>query len=394
MQLKNLFFNNKKEPQPVIKTESTSINFGSHKIQLQDNKDLLPIIKKYNNYDWVSYGVDNLHPEFLKQLYLSAPTNGTIIKRKAQMINTGFTFKEENIEEDRLLLVKSLLLQINKQLDSIILDSELYGAFALEILMSIDKKNIIRINHIPTDKIRSGEKINGLVDKYYYCNNWRDWRKEEIYSIDSFEFTDNESSRMLSYVPMQRISNDYYGDPSYSGGLNWAELERETGVFYGSLIKNGFNPSIMFKFPYLPTNITEQEEIVQGLKKQYGGSTNAGKSIVLFGQGAENEVKVDTIQTSGTDATFTVISDQITTKVLTSHEVTTPELFGISEPGRLGSGDFIAKTIAFNEFVIKPRQRKIEDEINTLFAFVGIDLGFRFNEFDVNIFNKISNANG
>lgn len=388
------FFNFNKTVQEPIKT-NINRNFSNPKvIKLSSVETFLPTIKEKNGQDWIAYGIDNNYPKYLTDLFLSSPTHGAICKRKTNMIvGNGFTYDETSLTDENELVIKNLLSKLNTDISNIVLDTHIYGAFCLEIIYSLDRKNIIRINRINPEKIRSGKIENGIVENYYYSNDWNN-RREDIKTIPSFELSDNESFKQLLYFPLQMTSNEFYADPSYSGGLNWINLESETGTFYRSLIENGFNPSVAFKFPYLPASAEEQEEIVEGLKDQYSGAKNAGKSIVLFGNGPENEVKVETVQSGGTDKMFTVISDQITTKVLTSHEVTTPELFGISEPGKLGSSDFTPKLIAFNEFVIKPTQRQIENGINQIFYSMNTDIRFKFNDFDISIFQNNTRNDG
>ena len=46
----------------------------------------LPRIKESRNKVYVEYGVDNLYPEFLKDLYSSSPTHNAIVKTKSLMV--------------------------------------------------------------------------------------------------------------------------------------------------------------------------------------------------------------------------------------------------------------------------------------------------------------------
>lgn len=376
----------KKEEVKTVKSHSVP------SIKLSEVSTFLPDIKEKNGQEWINYGIDNLYPNFLTDLYLSSPTHGAICKTKSLITNSTFTWSEDKFTDNDYILIKSLLVKLKKELRNITLDLQIYGGIYLEIIRSLDKKNIVKINRISPEKIRSGKLIKGKVENYYYCNDWANFRREGVVTIPSFDIQ-NDNSREILFISQSMISNDYYPDLNYSGGLNWISLESETGVFYRSLIQNGFNPGLIFKFPNMPVSDEEQDEIVVGLSKQYAGAKNTGKPIVLFANGEENMVMIDKIEPGQTDKQFTVIADQIVTKILTSHGVTTPELFGIAESGRLGQSDFGGKLKTFVKFQILPLHTLIEDNINDLFLSFGKDINFKFDELNLDeIENNISNG--
>ena len=179
------------------------------------------------------------------------------------------------------------------------------------------------------------------------------------------------------------ISNEYYGEPSYQASIDWVKLESQTGLYYSSLIENGFNPSVIVKFYRKPASLDERSQIVQGLKKSFGGVKNSGKAVVLFSDGKELAPDIQTVDVASVDKQFTVIADQIVQKILTGERVTTPELFGIQVPGSLGSSDFETKVRAFTRFVIRPDQIILEDTINEILKLNGYDVKFKFNQFTI-----------
>lgn len=381
------FFNFNKEKKEETKTTSHSVP----KIKLSDVDTFLPYIKDKAQQEWVNYGIDNLYPEFLTNLYLTSPTHGAICKTKSLITNSKFTWNEQNFNDTEYIIVKTLITKLKKELSNITLDLQIYGGTYLEIIRSIDKKNIVRINRISPEKIRSGKLVDGKVNEYYFCNDWSNFRREGIVTIPVFDIQ-KDNSREILFISQSMISNDYYPDLNYSGGLNWISLESETGVFYRSLIQNGFNPGLIFKFPNLAVSEEEEDEIVDGLSKQYAGSKNTGKPIVIFANGEENMVQIDTIQPGQTDKQFTVIAEQIVTKILTSHGVVTPELFGIAESGRLGNSDYVSKLKTFIKFQINPVQELLEDHINELFMSFGKDINFKFDEIKAEeLFEDIKN---
>jgi hypothetical protein len=154
-------------------------------------------------------------------------------------------------------------------------------------------------------------------------------------------------------------------------------MEAQTGLFYKSLMENGFNPSLIVRFFRKPKSIEERDDIVKSFKSSFGGVKNSGKSVVLFSDGKELAPEIEPIAVQNLDKQFTVISDQIVTKILTGAKVTTPELFGIAVAGKLGNGDFASQLDAFNKFVIQPEQETLNKLINKFLKINGFNINFK-----------------
>jgi hypothetical protein len=385
MGLLNLFNLGKQEQVTVTPQIRGREEFGSMSFTMETD---LPVIKEVRGKDWVEFGYDNLYPQYLQKLFNTSPTHQAIVKTKSLMIvGDGYTIEDSHLDEKAKLQVQQLINQINNQMYETTLDQQLYGAFAYEIIWSLDFKRIIKVNRVDPATLRSGKFSENFVDKWYYSRDWTN-RYEDIKEIYSFEEADGENFRQLLYVPCQTVSNEYYGEPSYMAAIDWINLEASTGLYYKSLIENGFNPSILVKFYRKPKNKEERDAIVNGLKKSYGGVKNSGKAMVVFSDGKELAPDIEPINAQNVDKQFTVIADQITTKILTGGRVTTPELFGIAVPGQLGTGDFGVKVASFNAFVVRPEQRVIENTVNRILLANGFDVKYAIKPLDFNLPQK------
>jgi len=369
------------EAKPTTSAPRGREEFGSMSFTMETD---LPVIKEMRGKDWVQYGEDNLYPQYLQQLFNTSPTHQAIIKAKSLMVaGEGYEMNDSHLSETDKINVKKIINQVERQMYETTMDQQLYGAFAYEVIWSLDFSKIIKVNRVDPATLRSGKLENNFVDCWYYSRNWAD-RQQEIKEIYSFEEADGENFRQLLYVPCQTVSNEYYGEPSYLAAIDWINLEASTGLYYKSLIENGFNPSILVKFYRKPKSKEERDSIVGGLKKSYGGVKNSGKAMVIFSDGKELAPDVEPISTQNVDKQFTVIAEQITTKILTGERVTTPELFGIAIPGQLGTGDFAAKVAAFDKFVVTPDQRVIESTVNRILLANGYDVKFRIKKISYN----------
>lgn len=337
----------------------------------------LPVIRESRNNEWVDYGEDNLYPEYLKDMFSTSPTHNAIVKTKAQMVvGEGWEITDDHLDEKSKVAVRQIISQIWRDAYDLSLDYQLFGAMSLEVIWSLNGQRIVEVNRIDPAKLRSGKFEDGKVCEWYYKRNWAD-RREDAVEIHSFSEGDLEHKRQVLYHCGQKISNEYYGEPTYLAAMDWVALESQVGLYYKSLIENGFNPSILVKFYRKPGTQEERDEVVGGLKRTFGGVKRAGKAMVLFSDGKELSPDVEPIDIQNVDKQFVAIAEQISQKILTGERATTPELFGISVPGQLGSGDFETKVKCFNKFVIQPDQKAFEYVVNKLLLTNGYIVDFK-----------------
>ena len=343
----------------------------------------LPVIKESRQYEWVYYGEDNLYPEYLKDMFNTSPTHNAIVKTKAQMVvGEGYTYDDTFLDEAKKIDVLKVLNSIEREKYDLSLDFQIFGAMAFEVIWSLDFTRVVEVNRIDPSKLRSGKYEDGKICEWYYKRDWSDAREEEV-EIHSLDPSDKEHHRQLLYVPGQKVSNEYYGEPSYLGAMDWITLESQVGLYYRSLIENGFNPSVIIRFYRKPASQEERDDIVSGLKRSYGGVKKAGKAVVMFSDGKELAPDITPVEVANVDKQFTVISDQITQKILTGERATTAELFGIAIPGQLGSGDFETKVKCFSKFVVQPDQRIFEQAVNKILKLNGFDIDYKLKPFTI-----------
>ena len=359
----------------------------------------LPRIIENKNKEWVEYGNDNNYPNFLETLFNSSPTHQAIVNSKA-LITAGdsIIFNENKVSLEQKNLLNQMLyfidgkMTLEELIQLIALDAELYGAFALELIWSLDKTKIVSVGRISPKHIRSGKFEDGKITEYYYSRNWSD-RKEDISQIAAFNANDKENLRQLLYIPISLITNEYYGEVSYLASINWISLESQCGEYYKSLLDNNFSPSMIVKFFRKPANNEEKDMIVGGLKESFGGTKNAGKVIVSFSNDRDSAPDITPIDVANVDKQFLVLSEQIQSKILTGGRITTPELLGIAIPGSLGGADFPSQVEAFQKFVIRPTQKKIEIILNKIFIINGLDINLEIKPYSLTANETSSIAN-
>ena len=392
------FNSNKKVEKPVEtpkKKEGDSVE-NIFNLQMENS---LPVIREERSKDWVKYQTDEgeEYPTYLENLFNTSPTHQAIVETKSLIVaGDGFEVEDTNLTDEQKLELYKLLEYTDGKRDiedfirDLAKDIELYGSICVEVIWSLDFTKIVRLNRISPKHIRSGKFEDGDIKCYYYSRDWSD-RYEDIKEIYAFDINDKEHHRQLLYMGNQMVSNQYYYEPPYLASCNWIQLEAQTGLFYKSLMENGFNPSVIVRFFRKPASLEERDDVVRGLKQSFGGVKNSGKAIVMFSDGKELAPEVEPIQTSNLDAQYTVLAEQIQSKILTGARVTTPELFGIAIAGKLGTGDFETQVEAFNKFVVRPQQQFLNRVINKLFSLNGLEVNFQIKPLELFNNNKTEN---
>lgn len=366
---------------PQIETPA-AFNMGMDSLSLSAMTDL-PTIKESRNKDYVEYGSSNLYPEYLKDMFNTSPTHNAIVKTKAQMVvGDGWIYDDTLLDEAKKIEVIKILNFIKRDMYDLSLDYQIFGAMAFEIIWSLDFSKVVEVNRIDVSKLRSGKFDDGEVEEWYYKRDWAN-RREDAVCIPVLDLSNRQDHRQIIYIPGQMVSNEYYAEPQYISSMDWITLESQVGLYYRSLIENGFNPSLVVKIFRRPGSQEERDQTVGDLKRTFGGVKNTGKAMVMFSDGKELAPEVMPIEVANVDKQFTVIADQITQKILTGERATTPELFGIAVPGQLGSGDFETKVKCFSKFVIAPDQFIFEQAVNKILRLNGYDVNLKLNPFTI-----------
>lgn len=371
----------------------------------------LPIIKELPGKEWVYYGADNLYPYHLKRLINQSPTQGAIIKGKAGMMSgDGLLINGTMTTQESDALIKTLPNDIKALFDVFIknpngkhslndiiyklcLDYQTYGAFAIEVVWSMDFTKIVTMKYVEVMNVRSGKLCNNKVEEYWYSRDWNYYTKDGFIPkpIAAFNPLDKENYNQLIYITNGTL--EYYGDPAYSEGMSWVEIEGKLANFHLSNITNGFAPSMALKFYQKPGSPEQQQVIMKGIQKQYGGTGNAGRVMVFFSDGKDLAPDISDIPVSNLDKQYQSVNDLTIQSILTSNQVTSPLLFGISTPGQLGGNTELATAYQiFNSSVIEPDRKKLEAVLNMILEINGTGITISILPFNPLIDNTGNNT--
>lgn len=353
-------------------------NFKFNTISKNKDEGRYPV--EQNLKGFIKYGVYNDFPEYLIYLFNNSAINNTAINATVDaIVGEGLV-----CDQTHLLDVAN---QDNESWNDIFkktaLDYKLYGGYAWEVIWSKDRSRIAEVYHVDFSWLRAKEKNErGKIPGYYISDEWAE--KYRYGGQGGGVFNQVASSGVnidLPFLPVfnplkkheepkqifvynpYRPGQRYYPLPDYVGALKVIDLDSEVDTFHIANIKNGLAPSLAIT-TFTNADPDQKQEIEQMLRIQYQGSGNAGQMIYMDVDSPENAPVITPINSNGSDDYYIAINDMVKEKILTAHRITSPEIFGIMTPGKLGGKDEVTDAyLLFINTVVRPYQQTLLSEV-------------------------------
>ena len=346
----------------------------------------IPLFREKQGQKFVSYGLDDMYGEYLRDLFLSSSTNGAIINGVADMIYGGgldATDKDESDgKREQWIRLQDLLRNSDEDLlQRVAFDIKLYGMSYLNVIWNAARTRIACIKHLPVHTMRSGiADSEGVISAYYYKSEWSDKRAHEK-AIKAFSNEDRTTASTCLQIKRYSPSFHYYSVPDWSAGANYAELDREISEFHLNNIRRGFFPSMLLSFKNGVPTQEERRVIEQKVLEKFTGADNAGRILITFNDGDETAPEFTPITQNGADGMYEYLSKLVSEKIITAHRVVSPLIFGVRTEGSgFGSNaDELRDSYSlFNNTVVVPFQDIILKAFGKLFSINDIELDIYF----------------
>jgi hypothetical protein len=329
-------------------------------------------VEKETPKGWVTLGEANLFSDYLIDLYYSSPVHSALTMSIAFMI-AGKEFKSNNPAAQREID----RLKLNSIRRPITLDAKMQGGYYLEIIWSVDRTTVAKINHLPYENVRLAvANDEDVIPGVYYSKDWNDIRKKK--NIPTFipmynPTTKSDEPSQVLFVGIMTPGSAYYPKPDYYSAINYIEITREISEFYRAFLSNGMAPSYMLHFNNGIPDPEEQLAIRRNWETMVGAK-KAGKVVFTFNESADRAPRLDIVNMTDADKQWQELSTQSRENILAAHRVTSPLLFGIRDSGGLGSNADEMKQAyrIFNKNIIEPYQQIVTDSIEEVFKGMGI----------------------
>jgi hypothetical protein len=335
-------------------------------LKFEDSK--IPEFKEVRGKEWIYYGDDNLYPEYLTKLFNKSAKHNAIINGKVTyIVGDGLYSKVDDAEADKMIFkANSAGESLNDIMKKCALDIEIFGGFYLNVIPN-KLGGIADIYHMDYERVRSNE--DGSM--FFYKNDWK-LTRDKAMEFKAFNPKDMTASSIFAYKEY-RPGLRTYTLPNYIGAINYIEADMEVSKHTLTNAKTGFSPSKMINFFNGEPAPEMQRDIQKRMERKFTGA-DGSKMIIAFNN---DPAKAPTIQDLGqsdlTKEDFAHVDALITQNLMAGHQITTPALFGISEPGKLGQRNELKMAYEiFQNTYINHKQRSLEKVFNYLAKYKGV----------------------
>jgi hypothetical protein len=346
---------------------------------LQLSNYIRPDVKEVNNKEYVMNGDKNSFYNYIIDRYNGSPTNRAIIDSYSKFIyGKGLMSKQQ---AQKPIQFATVLQKISKKdLRNICQDFATFSEASYELIY---KNNALQsIKHVPKNQVLPNKmNSDGEIDGYWFSLDFSQPRKYEPIFIPKWQSTEKKNGSYIKIINSYQLGKSYFTDPIYMAGLPYAELEEEIANYCINHIKNGLSFGHIFNMNSgEPASDEVRSNVKKALKREGQGSSNAGNTFINWNSSKDDGITVEALAVSDAHQQYEFLSSEATQKLLISHKVTSPILFGIKDNTGLGNNANEMET-AFNELminVIQPMQEVILDDLMDVFNAEGysIDLDF------------------
>ena len=338
-----------------------------------------PPLMEDKSRDWVMNGRNNEYYNYIVDRNNGSPTNSSINQSYSTLIyGKGLRTSSGSLGAENWGRLQTILRP--RELRKMIADFQVFGEFSFEVIET-KGGDLHSLTHIPKQMvIPSIANEKNEIERYWFSRNWRKYTDVENTPVSYNAYGAARGNSIYVAKPYV-VGAEYFGSPSYSAGLVFADMEEEIANTQISSIKNGLSAGYIIQIPN-GTNYTpeEKEEFERQVKRKLTSSSNASNFIISFN---DQEVAIQVTPfpvNSNVHKQWEALQDQCKTQIMTAHKVISPSLVGLSSTSGFSS---VADEMDMSERqtikrVIKPKQDFILDAIEEVLVNYGINLDLYF----------------
>lgn len=293
-----------------------------------------PEYREKRGQGYIEFGDRNDYPTYLLDLYNKSAKHQAIVRGKVNyIIGNGWAAKESDPATEAFINnVNSFGESLNDLTRKVDIDIEVFGGAYIELIWSKFGGQLTEINHIDYTKIRSNKDNT----EFWYKQDWNNGKKVDPEIIPAFN-TKTRQGKQILYIKEYRPGMQTYALPGYMGALNYIESDIEVSKHVLGNAQTGFSASKLITLPNGEPSNEEKGNIERRFEKRFTGSD--GKKFILnFVNDPSRKAIVEDLGASDlTKEDFGKVDTMIQQNIFAGHQITTPSLFGISEPGKLGT---------------------------------------------------------
>lgn len=367
---------------PVGSKNKPKYNGGLEVLKFEKQIANAPVTKFNAQYDIINYGVDNVYPYKLIDLYNTSVTHRACVDFSTNaIIGEGIDWEKMKINSNDML-TPNYSMSWNEFIKALAFDFSLYSAFAFQIIKNRDNKTYSFFPQ-PIETVRLEEMDeDGVINNAYICKDWSATGKYQPIKLPIFGFQEDEQIPMgqpyLVYHKQYNPVNAYYGLPTYSSALNAIQAEAAYQTWELKNVTNNFTPTGMLTLPSVESD-DERRAIIKNVQSMFGGVENTNALMITFRTNVEDKpVEFTPFTAPSTNVNlYEAANERTINRIMAGHKIPSKALIGYpaDNTGFSNSGEYLESAYAlYNVNVANNARREILDTVNTLFKLNGVEL--------------------
>lgn len=347
----------------------------------RDNSVSLPYIDEKvssNSRQWINFDRDNLFPERLYEMYAESPTQNAIINNQIK-----YTYGAGLANYDASIFTPNLTETWEEFAKKVITDYCIFGAFSVQI---IPNKSLTQYSfyHVPVNQVRlGGYNDENVIEMAYLAADWRKISGNNVIKMKVWGSEQPaEGERYLWYCKPYNPDELFYAIPKWYSAANWILADIQLSKYYLNYITNNFSSNLSVAYPS-DVDDEKKAEIYNMLSASFGGASNAGNVLLLFG---DNSIlpEVRPIESVNADL-YDSVTDIVMKYIVSANRLTSPVLAGLSTTAGFSSksDEIIAAYTLYKLTVIDEIRNFISDKLNYLLVLNGKPRVLKFEDYDM-----------
>jgi len=369
------------EQQPITQETGNSFShfaFSTPFLKVGEGNLSMPYVNRfYTENNIVRFGQDNLYPQILNQLYFTSPIHGQCIEFITNsVIGGGYSWADDKVTAAQK--VEQLAFEKSNKFKKLsrLLTRDYIIHRRVAVIVTKRGNKAVKLRRLDPSSIRNN--IN--LEEFVYSNDW----SRGMVNMKEYKRYHEGCGHVESLYVYQDNSpgQDVYPIPQYNSILNWAYLDGETAYFHKSNIQNSVFPSIVIRRPKEFDSIDEINSFKEGISSKTGAG-NAGRVLVLTGNGMDDVPEFESVSTNSNDKVFEGTMKELKESIAIAHGIN-PSIMGVKTQGALGNTTEIKDSYTiYEKNVVMVLRETIEEILNDLVDIAAIPNTIVINNYQI-----------
>lgn len=311
---------------------------------------------------YVLYGSDDAYPEYLYSLYSTVTSLKTIIEGSS----------EYTAGDDAVCTIKGFENRINRQgmtmfelIRLLARDYLIYGGYAIQIIKN-KLGEVVELYYLDFRFCRSSKDNQSIYYNEEFGKKWGRSNKTVIYPKFISEY-----NQPASVMYVKNNITGTYPSPRYSGALKACEIEKAIDNLHLNSLNNGMMSSYIINFNNGTPDQEQMKEIEKKLNNKFAGSENAGRIMVSFSPGKDNQTTVERLDITDFSEKYKAAAERSRENIFAAFRCN-PQLVGHATANTgFSRQEYEEAYSLYDRTVIRPIQRTITDSIDKIFGMKG-----------------------